>query len=288
MVKVLDFGLAKGWEDAGQSGPDMAESPTLTAQMTQAGVILGTAAYMSPEQAKGLDADKRADVWSFGVVLWEMLTGRRLFSGDSVSDTLAGVLRDEISTDALPSGVPESIRRLIARCLDRDPRNRLRDIGEARILLSTAAVSEDEAAPEVAPRRSRTAAVVPWAVALAAVVAAFFAWRISPTETSRAPQAMRFSVDAYHVGGAGVVVSPDGRQLAFRQSVGDFTGTLWVRPLDRFEPIEIPDSRNARIYFWSPDSREIAFVQGQELFAHDIASESTRSILKGEEPFAGG
>ena len=107
-VKVLDFGLAKAWEGAAQSGPDLAESPTLTAQMTQAGVILGTAAYMSPEQAKGLEADKRSDIWSFGVVLWEMLTGKRLFGGDSVSDTLAGVLRDDISTDALPSDVPRT------------------------------------------------------------------------------------------------------------------------------------------------------------------------------------
>jgi len=287
-VKVLDFGLAKAWEGANQSSPGRAESPTLTAQMTQAGVILGTAAYMSPEQAKGLEADKRADIWSFGVVVWEMLTGTRLFGGESVSDTLAGVLRDDISTDTLPADVPAHVRRLVGRCLDRDPRNRLRDIGEARILLSTAGASDDEAKQEPETRRSRGLAAAPWAVALAAIVAAFVAWRAPAPETNPSAQPLRFTIDTFHVGGGGVSLSPDGRRLAFRQSQGGFRGTLWVQALDHFEPIEIPDTSNVGGYFWSADGSEVAFSQGQELFAHDIAARTTRQILTGEAFFSGG
>jgi Tol biopolymer transport system component len=287
-VKVLDFGLAKAWEDSSPSSPDLTESPTLTAQMTQAGVILGTAAYMSPEQAKGLDADKRSDIWAFGVVLWEMLTGKRLFGGDSISDTLAGVLRDDIPVDALPADVPVHVRHLVERCLVRDPKQRLRDIGEARILLSLGAAADDETGSRVEAGRSRAVAAVPWVLAVAAIVAAIVAWRLPASGTSEPRQPLRFSVDAFHVGGAGVVVSPDGRQLAFRQSQGDFTGSLWVRPLDRLEPVEIPGTANLRTYFFSADSREIAFAREQELFAYDIEAGRTRLILKGDGPFAGG
>src|SRR5512135_229408 len=134
MVKVLDFGLAKALAgDA--SSPDMTHSPTITAQATQAGVVIGTAAYMSPEQARGKAVDKRADIWAFGVVLWEMLTGRRLFEGETVTDVLASVVKEPIRWEALPAATPASLRHLLRRCLDRDPRTRLRDIGEARVTL---------------------------------------------------------------------------------------------------------------------------------------------------------
>ena len=133
-VKVLDFGLAKALDPAGASGADAVNSPTLTARArTQMGMILGTAAYMSPEQAKGRSVDKRADIWAFGVVLYEMLTGQRAFKGDDISETLASVLKDTPSLDALPPPTPLRLVRLIARCLDRDLKTRLRDIGEARI-----------------------------------------------------------------------------------------------------------------------------------------------------------
>ncbi|MFI4945804.1 MAG: serine/threonine-protein kinase, partial [Burkholderiales bacterium] len=132
-VKVLDFGLAKAYDDpASASGSDLASfSPTLSRQMSAAGVILGTAAYMSPEQARGRPVDKRADIWSFGVVLYEMLTGERLFTGETVTDVLAAVVRQEISWDALPPATPEALRQLVRRCLERDAARRLRDIGEA-------------------------------------------------------------------------------------------------------------------------------------------------------------
>ena len=135
-VKVLDFGLAKTLEPDGRCGGDATASPTITSPaMTAMGMILGTAAYMSPEQAKGRQADKRSDVWAFGAVLYEMLSGQRAFKGDDVSDTLAAVLRQDVDWTALPASTPAPVRRLIARCLDRDVKRRLRDIGEARIVL---------------------------------------------------------------------------------------------------------------------------------------------------------
>src|ERR1035437_514179 len=132
VVKVLDFGLAAArGGSAGDSNPD--NSPTMTMAATQAGVLMGTAAYMSPEQASGKPVDKRADIWSFGVVLWELLTGHRLFESETVSHTLAEVLRGPINFDQSPRETPAAIRGLLRRCLDRNPKNRLRDIGEARI-----------------------------------------------------------------------------------------------------------------------------------------------------------
>ena len=289
-VKVLDFGLAKAYAgDESELSSSTSQSPTMSAQATQAGVILGTAAYMSPEQARGKPVDKRADIWAYGVVLFEMLSGRRLFEGDTVSDTLAAVLRAPIDTDELPSSVGSHIHRLMERCLVRDPTMRLRDIGEARILLSDSGASSDEAKPTPETRGSRAIAAAPWGVALAAIVVAFVAWWAPTPATRPPPQPLRFTIDARQVGGAGVSVSPDGRRLVFRQAQGDFAGSLWVRPLDRFEPIEIPNtSTNVSTYFWSGDGREIAFIRGLELFAHDIAAGKTRKLLTGQAPFRGG
>ena len=157
-VKVLDFGLAKALEPAGMIGADVMSSPTITSPaMTQLGMILGTAAYMSPEQAKGRQADKRSDVWAFGAVLYEMLSGQRAFKGDDVSDTLAAVLRQDIDWNALPASTPASVRRLMARCLDRDVRRRLRDIGEARIAMDDPAALAigDDSGRAHARRRGR-------------------------------------------------------------------------------------------------------------------------------------
>src|SRR5689334_21405637 len=133
VVKLLDFGLAKAFTNQREAPPSSENSPTLTIAATEIGMILGTAAYMAPEQAKGKSVDRRADIWAFGVVLYEMLTGERAFKGDDVSDTLASVLKDTPAMDALPATTPARLTRLIGRCLDRDLKMRLRDIGEARI-----------------------------------------------------------------------------------------------------------------------------------------------------------
>src|SRR4051794_34888132 len=144
-VKVLDFGLAKAMGTSAGSGGSPADSPTITVEFTRAGQILGTAAYMSPEQARGKSVDKRADIWAFGVVLYEMLTGRMLFDGDTVAETIAGVLRADIDLAKLPPDTPANIRRLLQRCLQREPKQRLRDIGDALVELS--APEEPSVAP---------------------------------------------------------------------------------------------------------------------------------------------
>jgi serine/threonine protein kinase len=148
-AKVLDFGLARAMAPDGPAGsaPSLSHSPTLALQGTAAGVILGTAAYMSPEQARGKAADKRADIWAFGVVVWEMLTGQRLFAGETVSDILAGVLRADLDWKALPAGTPPALERLLRRCLTRDPKARLHDIADARLEIADAQSARPEAAP---------------------------------------------------------------------------------------------------------------------------------------------
>src|SRR5262245_35658304 len=152
-VKVLDFGLAKAFEnDPTSSKSALSHSPTMTAAATMAGVILGTAAYMSPEQARGLSADRRADIWAFGCVLFEMLTGRRLFEGETVSDTLAAVLKTAPDWMTLPSSTPAGVRTLLRRCLEKDPKRRLQAIGDARI-----AIEETLARPEAGEERPERA-----------------------------------------------------------------------------------------------------------------------------------
>src|SRR5512136_463735 len=172
-VKVLDFGLAKAWQEEVPE-VDTAHSPTITGHHTRAGVILGTAAYMSPEQARGKPVDTRADIWAFGCLLYEMLTGRRLFEGETVSDVLAAVLRSDPEWSLLPPDLPRSMRRLLGRCLERDPRIRLRDIGDARFDLEDARVRRGETAgvavatvqSRVTRRRWPTWVLLPAAVAV--------------------------------------------------------------------------------------------------------------------------
>ena len=191
-VKVLDFGLAKALDTSpAPANPDL--SPTITSPaLTRAGFILGTAAYMSPEQARGRAADARSDIWALGVVLYEMLTGQRLFKGDDVADTLAAVLRAEPAWTALPAGTPPSIRRLLRRCLEKEPKLRLQHIGDARLELADAGTAD--AAPIVAASPARGW----WRLAAAAVAgaaaAAVVAWMRSPPAPARA--VTRFAIQA--------------------------------------------------------------------------------------------
>ena len=275
-VKVLDFGLAKALEDPA-SGTDVANSPTLSIAATQAGVILGTAAYMSPEQAAGKKADRRCDIWSFGVVLWEMLTGTRLFTGETVSHILADVLKGEPDWDALPPETPPAVCRLLKRCLTRDRRNRLRDIGEARIAIEEYQNAPAEAAPAEgvsalpSPAPSGGRRILPWVVAgiLAAGLAVALAalWQATrPIERTPMRLTVEVSPEAELVvdTGAAAVLSPDGTRLAFATQTGS-DRMLYVRSLDSLDATPLPGTEGARQPFFSPDGQWVAFFTDSAL-----------------------
>jgi serine/threonine-protein kinase len=259
-VKVLDFGLARALSDEPEvSGLALSQSPTLSQRMTEAGMILGTAAYMSPEQAKGRPADRRADIWAFGVVLFEMLSGRRPFEGETASETMAAVMKDPVPWEHLPGGTPPAVRRLLERCLTRDPRQRLQAIGEARIVLEAPLDGPVAPSPAAVPRRRFTAmAIGALAIlAVAGIALAVFAWRSRPpVEVRRYPLVLGSRPALLHP-----VISPDGRRIAFY--VGD---TLWVRDLVTFDLRALAPARSRVMRpVWSPDSRQLAFSDGMRL-----------------------
>jgi serine/threonine protein kinase len=259
VVKVLDFGLAAVAQSSDPSNP--VNSPTLTISPTRAGMILGTAAYMSPEQARGKAVDKRADIWAFGVVLYEMLTGKQLFQGETVSDTLALVLTKEPDWEQ----VPAKVRRLLKKCLEKDPKKRLRDITGAELLL--------EDAGSVATSRGR----LPWIVAAALFAAsmaaiAFIHFREKPPETPvirstiLPPEKISFSPE-------GVALSPDGRRLAFGAPSEDGVWRLWLRSLDsmKAQPLAGTEGATDSYPFWSSDGRSIGFGAGGKLKRIDLS-----------------
>ena len=270
-VKVLDFGLARALDTGGAaSGSDLTQSPTVTQRMTSAGVVLGTAAYMAPEQARGREVDRRADVWAFGVLLYEMLSGRRAFSGETVSDTLAAVMRDEPDWSALPAGLAPGWRPLLARCLTKDPRARLQAIGEARIALAD--LSAGPAAPAsagklpVAGARGAFAALVLMSLALAAV-AGWSLLRRPPgapeaTEVSvMLPAGQRLAEDVgYHF----FALAPDGHAIVYA-ALGNDHWMLHLRRLDRREDIELPGTEDARNPFFSPDGEWVGYFNSLKM-----------------------
>ena len=279
-VKVLDFGLAKHDTAAATTSTDalgVTYSPTLTVGHTQAGVILGTAAYMSPEQAKGRVADKRSDVWAFGCVLFEMLTGRRAFEGEDVSDTLAAILRGEPEWSALPSDLPPSITTLIKRCLDRDRRTRIPDISVARFMLddtagASVAATSAPVVSAIAPMSSRRG-WLPWALAAVlaiALIAALVVW--SPWRSEPPPRPSRFSTqvgaDVSLPGGLGAnaILSPDGAVLAFvaAKNTGDPV-QIYIRRLEQLQAAALAGTEGANSPFFSPDGQSIAFFAAGKL-----------------------
>ena len=294
-VKVLDFGLAKALEGDGPSG-DLSMSPTLTHRATQAGVILGTAAYMSPEQARGRSVDRRADVWAFGVVLYELLTGQRLFEGETVSDTLAGVLKTEPDWSALPPATPAPIRRLLRRCLQKDPRRRLRDIGDAGLEIEQALAGP---APEDAvPAPAVVAAAAPAAggsrrlilgVGLVAVLAAAAAGMMAGRSGGAgvtAPPLRKYEIEVANLDVDGAhrpVISPDGRQLIYYT-----VGKMWLRNLADLEAREVEAGDKSTYPFWSADSATIGFFRDGRIWKLSIAGGQATAICSLPGQIAGG
>ncbi len=293
-VKVLDFGLAKALESEDGTDPRLSQSPTVLASSpTIAGVILGTAAYMSPEQARGKSVDKRADVFAFGAVLYEMLTGSQAFVGDTVSDTLASVLKTQPDASALPDNTPRAIRELLRRCLEKDARLRLRDIGEARIAIDTARhAGPDDAggAAAVAPPvdgAARFRANLVWGVAtLAIAAAAFFASRLVTPARHDAPlRKLAIAVDDTDGGMSAMrlALSPDGQRIAYIAN-----DRLWVRELSSLEPTEIPGTEKAEIPFWSPDGTQIGYRIGSTFYRVSASGGKGTVVSATSESFTGG
>jgi Tol biopolymer transport system component len=270
-VKVLDFGLAKAYESDAAEGA-VSQSPTMSRHMTEAGIILGTAAYMSPEQARGKPVDKRSDIWAFGVVLYEMLTGKRLFDGETVSDVLAAVLTREPSWAALPATTPASARRLLRQCLERNPKNRLHSIADARLALDEAiAGGVDEPAsrgPMSGGRTKRlTLAMAALAVGfalLSLLAAAAIVWRWGPTAPERGVVRFTLSTDPSIRLPTGYTtpfaISPDGRTIVF-MAIGDKgMRHLRVRTLDDPRARMLEGSEGGAQPAISPDGEWVAFV----------------------------
>ena len=285
-VKVLDFGLAKALDPSPEGDPS--QSPTLTAAATQMGVIMGTAAYMSPEQAKGKPADRRSDVWAFGAVVYEMLTGRRAFVGEAVSDTLVAVFRDDPDWSSLPTELPARVRQALTVCLQKEPKQRVRDIGAVRLAMEGVFES---AGPDPDHRVMRATWQRPLPLVLGAtglVLAGALLGRGLIGPDTRGPgQPVRFNVelprsdelanatlDAVRRGYPTVSFSPDGRALVYA-AVRDGVQQLYRRPLGQLTSTAIPGTEGATLSFFSPDGESIGFVVDRTL---------KRMSIEGGEP----
>jgi serine/threonine protein kinase len=281
-VKILDFGLAKAFQGEMSAG-DISKSPTLTDRMTGVGVILGTAAYMSPEQAKGKPVDKRTDIWAFGCVLFECLTGRRAFEGETVTETLASVLRGEPDWDALPAATPGITRSLLRQCLQRDPARRLRDIADAHLQVAEGLIDERLiAAPDQTALRSGLWSKLPWMLAalgftLAGLTLILWSPWKPPTQTLMEQMSLRLNIDLpseaplaptgampLTIGRPMMALSPDGRYLAYVSWVGGHT-QLYIRNMTTAEVKAIAGSEDARSPFYSPDGQWLGFSSGNKL-----------------------
>jgi Tol biopolymer transport system component len=270
-VKILDFGLAKAMDPmASSAGAALSYSPTITSPaMTMVGAILGTAAYMSPEQAKGLVVDKRCDIWAFGVVLYEMLTGRQLFTGETITDVLAAVVRQEPAWD----GIPDNVTRLLKRCLDRDPKKRLHDLNDAWWLLEEPSVRVERAGP---------AARATWAIAgMAALVTAAVSGLVTASfhrttieqPVTRLDVVTRPTADPFSF-----ALSTDGRQLAFVAN-GEHGSQLWVRSFDQIAAMPLGGTEGATAPFWKPDGRALGFFAEGKLKRIDLSTGGVPQVL---------
>jgi hypothetical protein len=288
-VKVLDFGIAKA---RGEPKPvDPSNSPTVTVGATQDGIVMGTAAYMSPEQASGKPVDKRTDVWSFGVLLYELLTGKKAFDGKTVSHTIVHILETEPDWSALPP-LPSGVQDVLERCLQKNPANRLRDIGDIRLLLQSALTKSVRAVGSAAPNWDSRAGLK-WAWLLGAVIllavgaVAFYYSRQKPA----APEAMRFEIaQPANINPSNIVaISPDGRHLAFIASAAGQASQVWIRSLETLEarPVEATTGVSG-IPFWSPDSRFVTFIAQGKLRKIAVTGGPAFSLCNVQGPLRGG
>ena len=274
IVKVLDFGLAKAMEPAASSEGDLSQSLTLTMQATQAGIIMGTAAYMSPEQAKGLIADQRSDIWSFGAVSFEMLAGKQPFAGEDITEVLASVVKVDMNWDALPSDVPATVQKWLKRCLRSDPKQRCQAIGDIRLdIQDTLDNPEAESASTVlqpSPPVFWKAPTVWLTVAVTVALTVFATWFLKPTPLIPERPVFRTTIAPARLDTGRInphVISPDGRVLVYGAA-----GSLWIRYLDRFYPDPLPDSENTRYAFFSRDSRFLGYGQSGKLWKVHLAN----------------
>ena len=277
-VKVLDFGLAKAFSSDG-SGGDVSQAPTITATQLQAGAIVGTPAYMSPEQARGQAIDKRSDIWGFGCVLYEMLTGRAVFPRETITDTFAAILEREPEWGALPANTPAGIRQLLRRCLDKDPKRRLHDIADARIEIDDvrSGRQQDERVAQAPADSWRRLA---WASALVVVTlsaAAIGVWALRAS--SPVPEA-RLELNTPPTKEPSLAISPDGLKIVFvaRSAAQSHQSQLWLRRLDSTLARPLAGTERATSPFWSPDSRSIGFFAGTRLKRMDIDGGSRQTL----------
>lgn len=276
-VKILDFGLAKAYTTE-TTDINIANSPTITDQMTEPGVILGTAAYMSPEQARGRSVDKRADIWAFGCILYECLTGKRAFEGDTISETLASILRGEPEWKALPASLPWKVADLLTRCLQKNPHDRLHDMGDARIEIEEAAKSPIRPAEIV--RVPIWKKLLPWAITAAVGAGAIWIWIRSspPTPKGIVRSTINLPTSQRLTGGEGnedesggfsrparraFCISPDGENTVY-SAVSEKMIMLYIRPLGQTEAKPIPGTEGGAMPFFSPDGKWIGlFADGK-------------------------
>ncbi len=288
-VKILDFGLAKAVDPAGASSANAMNSPTISMHATQAGIILGTAAYMSPEQARGKVVDKRTDIWAFGCVLIEMLTGTRAFAGDDVTDTIVSVVSKEPDWSALPPGLPVGIRRLLRRCLDKDPKRRLDSAAAVRIEIDEALIApptDDSTAAQAGTALPSTwSRVLPWvlvAAACAALIASLFTsspWRATPARAVIRLEA-GIGADGSLVTdqGPAAAISLDGALVAFVAQKGAGAPQLLVRRVDHLDAAALAGTDNARNPFFSPDGQSIGFFADGKLKKVSAAGGATVTL----------
>ena len=273
-VKVLDFGLAKALSDDGTEGASL-DSPTLTSPATRAGVLLGTAAYMAPEQARGKPVDRRADIWAFGCVLYEMLTAERSFAGETMSDILAAIIRADPDWKALPTNVPPAIRHLLERCLEKEPKQRLQAIGDARIELeearSTPRDSGIAASITGVPRLRNARPVVVWTIAglvVGGILAAAVLLGLEGRRSSPSPIYLSIALapgQSLDPEATNPSVSSDGTEIAYVARIGGGQPQIWLRKLDDFAAKPIPGTEGAANPFFSPDGEWLGFFASQKL-----------------------